>query len=554
MRRLLNLTIVGFAMFLASGCVSNKAERLPERNFSPLFEGMGSHSRQVTTVSTLGQRYFDQGLNWYYAFNHDEAIRSFTDAAKLDPNCPMAWWGIAIANGPHINNPEVPPDRAAAAWTALQKAIACSDRGSTIEQELIFALKARYADPQPSDRSSLDKAYADEMKKLWLKFPNDQDIGTLYAEALMDLSPWDLWTQDKQPKSGTEEIIEVLETVLSMDVNNPGANHLYIHAVEASDNPQRANAAADRLRRLMPGSGHMIHMPSHIDVLAGRWELAAKQNEQAMEIDAAYRKLSPRQGFYQIYMSHNSHMLSFASMMEGRHAIALSSAEAAIGDIPAKTLKEQAAFLDPYMGVVYDVHKRFGRWDAMLSEEKPASFLPITTTMWHFHRAVAFAAKGDVKGAERERSAFLAARDNVPADAKMAINKASAIFDIAEHFLNGEISFRKGEFEESIAHLRKAIEIEDGLLYMEPPEWVQPTRHTLGAVLLTAGRYREAEKVYREDLAKWPENGWSLYGLSRALAQGGDEKEAASVLARFHRAWKRSDSPIASSCLCIPKT
>lgn len=542
------------AGLLLSGCATNKAETAPQRNFSPLFEGLGSHERSVTTASALAQRYFDQGLNWYYAFNHDEAIRSFQDATKLDPNCPMAWWGISIANGPHINNPVVPPDRAAAAWNALQRAIACSDRGTAVEQELIFALKARYANPQPADRKQLDRAYADAMEKVWKAFPNDSDVGTLYAESLMDLAPWDLWTQDKQPKPGTEKIVETLQTVLALDENNPGANHLFIHAVEASDRPELADAAADRLRHLVTGSGHMVHMPSHIDVLTGRWEQASKQNERAIRIDASYREISPDQGFYEIYMAHNHHMLSFASMMEGRHAAALESARAVVESVPPAALKEQAAFLDPFMAAVYDVHKRFGRWDDMLAEKRPPSFLPITTTLWHFNRAIAFAAKGEVNKAEREREVFQSKVNEIPDDTVMSINPAGRILELATHFLNGEIAYRKGNMEESIAHLKKAVDIEDSLLYMEPPEWVQPTRHTLGAVLLKAGRYREAEKIYRQDLKKWPENGWSLYGLSRALKEGGNETEAANVLARFNRAWKRSDSPIGSSCLCIPKT
>ena len=520
----------------------------------PLYEGLGSHHREVTTSSPLAQKYFDQGLTWAFAFNHDEAIRSFQKAAQLDPDCAMAWWGVALCNGPHINYPAVRPARAAAAWQALQKAMAARVHATPIERALIEALSKRYVDSAPVDRSALDKAYADAMAELWRKHPQDPDVGTLYAEALMDLRPWDLWTQDQQPRPETPMIVGVLEEVLRLDLKHPGANHLYIHSVEPSRHPEQANAAAERLRDLVPGSGHLVHMPSHIYVLTGRWAEAAQQNELAISADRAYRKVAPRQGFYHVYTLHNHHMLAFASMMEGRREVAARAAREVTESVPDDYMKREAALVDPYMGAIYDVLKRFGRWDDILEEPAPPSYLRITTAMWRMNRGVAYAAKGDIALAEQERVAFQRAASQVPEDALMAINPAADILKIAEHFLDGEISYRRGDIDVSVRALRRAIALEDRLRYMEPPEWMQPVRHTLGAVLMSAGRFEEAEKVYREDLTNWPENGWSLYGLSRCLEERGAGAEAKEVEKRFGKVWSRADAPIGSSCLCVPRT
>ncbi|MEW6197224.1 MAG: hypothetical protein AB1601_00960 [Planctomycetota bacterium] len=547
------LSVVALGLAMLAGCGGSTAALKSSRAEVPLYDGLGSHHREVTTTSPLAQRYFDQGLIWTYAFNHDEAIRSFEKAAELDPQCAMAWWGIALCHGPHINFPLVPPERAAAAWNALQKAIAVQDRASPVERDLIVALAKRYANPQPADRQPLDQAYADAMAAVWQKYPQDADVGTLYAEAMIDLRPWDLWTKDGRPQPGTLKIVAVLEDVLRLDPNNPGANHLYVHAVEASPHPAKADVAADRLRDLVPASGHLVHMPSHIDVLTGRWELASHQNELAIAADGDYRAISPRQGFYRLYMLHNDHMLAFASMMEGRSAVAIRAARNAVHGVPEDFARREAALVDPYMGAIYDALKRFGRWDDILNEPAPPKYLPITTAMWRFNRAVAYAAKGEVKAAEREHKEFRAAVARVPQDAMMAINRAHDILRLADHFALGEIAFRRGDIDESVRQLRQAIALEDQLRYMEPPEWVQPVRHTLGAVLLSAGRYQEAEQTYRQDLARWPNNGWSLYGLSRCLEARG-AAEARDVQDRLRKAWSRADVPIGSSCVCVPKT
>ncbi|MGE0481400.1 MAG: hypothetical protein AB7Q17_13105 [Phycisphaerae bacterium] len=518
-----------------------------------LFSGMGSHSRAIRTSDRVAQQYFDQGLVWAYAFNHDEAIRSFQEAARRDPACALPWWGVALANGPHINNPIVTPERSQAAWTALQEALARRPNASACEQALIDALAARYANPAPDDRRPLDEAYAAAMGRVWQSYPEDVDVGTLYAESLMDLQPWDLWDSAGQPKGRTNEILAVLERVLELDPKHPGACHLYIHAQEAGPNPQKADAAAAILRKAVPAASHLVHMPAHIDVQMGRWALAADQNVRATEADTRYRKLVPRQGFYRLYMAHNHHFLAFASMMEGRSAAALAAARAMIANVPEDYARENAALMDPYMMIALDVLKRFGRWDDVLAEPAAPDYLPITTAYRHYARGVALAAKGDAAAAKDEQAAFRNAVKNVPDDALMAINPAHKVLAIAEHVLDGEIALSERRIDAAVAALQEAVTIEDTLLYMEPPEWIQPARHTLGAILVGARRFREAEQVYRDDLERWPENGWSLHGLMTCLKAQNKATEAAAVEQRFKKTWARADVKIGSSCLCVPE-
>lgn len=517
----------------------------------PLFEGLGHYSRPIHTSAPLAQRYFNQGLTLAYAFNHDEAIRSFTAATQLDPQCAMAWWGIALCNGPHINYPMMPPDRSAAAWDALQQALAFKDRESAANRALIEALAARYANPPPDDRGPLDRAYAAAMRSVYQRFPDDADVGTLYAESLMDLRPWNLWTDDGQPQPETPAILAALEKVLADAPTNPGAPHLYIHTVEASPDPSKGLLAADRLCDLTPGAGHLIHMPSHIYVLTGRWAAASKQNEKAIIADRAYRALSPRQGFFRLYMIHNAHMLSFASMMQGQFEPALRAARTVVADIPTDYGRENAALVDPYMAIATEVLMRFGRWDDILAEPAPPEYWPITTALWRFARGVALANTGQLAQAQAEREHFAEAANAVPADALMAINQAHDVLAIAELMLDGEIAYNRGDVDTAVARLRAASEREDRLVYMEPPEWIQPTRHALAAILLEAGRVAEAEQVYRADLKKWPENGWSLYGLRQCLLRQGKSAEAARVQERFERVWATADTQIGASCLCV---
>jgi len=516
----------------------------------PLYEGLGDHHRPVSK-NAEAQRYFDQGLIWTFAFNHDEAIRSYRRASELDPDCPMPWWGIALCNGPHINNPIVPPARAKAAWNAAQRAVSLKGRASPADAALIDAVVKRYSKDPAADRAPLDKAYAEAMVKVFEDFPNDADLGVLCAEALMDLQPWDLWNKDGTPRPGTMKILETLEKTLTLAPKHPGVLHLYIHAVEASSNPGQATEMADRLRYLVPGAGHLVHMPSHIDVLTGRWAEASNTNQRAIEVDNKYRSISARQGFYHIYMAHNHHMLSFAAMMEGRSEVAIRAARELVAGVPESYAKSDSAFVDPFLAIVPETLMRFGRWDEVLREPRPAEYLPVSTALWHYTRAVAHAAKGQLPEADYERGMFKASAERVPPDALMMINKAHHVLSIAEHMLNGEIAYRRGNIDKAVTELTEAIRLEDDLKYMEPPEWIQPVRHTLGAILLEAGRTADAEKVYREDLKEWPENGWSLYGLSQCLKKRGQTAEADELDKRFARVWSRADVKIHASCLCV---
>lgn len=535
------------AMLSLSAALGCSARHAPP----PLFEGMGSHTRPISAATPLAQRYFDQGLVWMFAFNHDEAIRAFEHAARLAPESPMPWWGVSLSHGPHINNPMMTADASQKAWDALQQALARIDRASPAERDLIRALEARYSDPPPEDRSALEAAYAEAMRRAWHAHRGDADVGAMFAESLMDRRPWDLWKRDGSPQEGTEEIVATLEEVLRLQPDHPGALHYYIHAVEASPRPERAMAAADRLRNLVPASGHLVHMPSHIDVRTGRWAAASDANERAIDADRRYREQSPRQGLYHMYMAHNHHFLAYSAMMEGRSADALRAARAMAAGVPRSFLRENAALVDGYTPIVLETLMRFGRWDEILREPPPPRYLPITTAWHHFTRGVALAAKGDVQGARREQRAFEAARARVPEGALMAINPASKVLPIAERVLEAEIALRLGDLDRSAELLREAIVYEDELQYMEPPDWPQPVRHILGAVLVKAGRFAEAEAVYREDLRRLPENGWSLWGLSRCLHAQGKKAEGGEADHRHAAAWKRADIRIGATCLCV---
>jgi tetratricopeptide (TPR) repeat protein len=518
----------------------------------PLFDGLGSHSRKVTTDSHEAQQYFDQGLSFLYAFNHDEAIRSFEEAARLDPACAMAWWGVALANGPHINNPVVPDERAKKAWEALSKAQSAAAGVSPLEREMIAALAPRYAAEQPKDRQPLDAAYASAMRELYRRHRDDADIGALFAEAMMDLRPWDLWTPEGTPQPGTEEIVATLEAVLAKAPSHPLALHLYIHAVEASPHPEKAAAPADRLRDVAPGLGHLVHMPTHIDVRLGNWQKSIESNTKAMTADRRYREQSPQQDFYRIYMAHNHHMLAYSAMMCGQSRRAMDAINEMVAGIPADWLEENAAIADGFTAMPLEVLVRFGRWDEVLAVPEPPEYLPIARALRHCARGIAYAAKGNVQAAYNEQAAFEKAAEAVPEEAAFGNNKAATILGVAKHLLAGEVLYRDGKVEEGLAAMRQAVKIEDTLRYSEPPDWIHPVRHALGATLLKENRAADAEQVYREDLARQPNNGWSLYGLAQSLRLQGKPMEAEQVQAKFVAVWSGADLQITSSCFCQP--
>jgi tetratricopeptide (TPR) repeat protein len=511
---------------------------------------MGSHHRKVSTASRDAAKYFDQGLVFAMSFNHDEAIRSFSEAARLDSNCAMAWWGVALANGPHINNPVMSPDQSRDAWAAIGKAKAHLEGATAVERALVDALARRYADPPPDDRRPLEEAYAAAMREVWAAHPADADIGWLFAESMMDLRPWDLWKEDGSPQPGTTEILATLERVLVLDPNHPGANHLRVHALEASPHPELALPSADRLTKLVPAAGHMVHMPAHIYSRVGRWADASAANVRAIEADRKYRQLSPTQGFYNVYMAHNRHFLAWASQMEGRAAAAAEAAHGMIANMPEEFVRESAFFADGYMSIEMETAMRFGRWEEILATPEPPDYLPITRAFRHFARGTAQAALGRIAEAERSQTDFRAATGRVTAEMIVGNNPASLILSIAEHQLAGEILNRKGDVSGAIRELREGVRIEDSIRYDEAPDWLLPVRHSLGAVQVKAGRWADAEATYREDLARNLENGWALWGLARSLRAQQRTSEADAVQARFKKAWKRADISLESTCYC----
>lgn len=518
----------------------------------PFYAGLGSFHRPITTDVPAAQRYFDQGLALLYGFNHDEAIRSFAEAARLDPECASAWWGLALASCPHINQADVSPDKLRRGADALRQAQAHAAQASPVEQALIRALAARYADPFPADRRPLDEAYAQAMRQAWHDHPQDPDVGVLFAESLMNLRPWDLWGPAGEPRPETPEIVATLETVLAFAPEHPQALHLYIHAVEASPQPDRALAEANRLRFRQPGLGHLVHMPSHIDVRLGLWEAAIEANARAIAADRAFREQAPQADFYQLYMAHNHHMLLFAALMSGQSQQALATAHEMVAAMPADWVQANPGIADGFLAMPLEVLVRFGRWDEVLASPQPDAAFPVARALWHVARGIAAASQQKPELARAEEAAFLQARAAVPAEWRVGNNLASDVLAVAGALLAGEVRLHAGETEAGLAELRRAVSLEDQLRYDEPPDWIHPVRHALGAWLLAADQAVEAEAVYRQDLIRLPENGWSLFGLAESLDRQGRSDEAAVARARFTAAWRQADVAIGSSCFCQP--
>jgi tetratricopeptide (TPR) repeat protein len=547
---------------VVAGCIgSTRGGASEDKDFdgvsAQFFEGMGGWDRRFTTSSEEANRFLVQGFLWLQCFNHDEAIRSFKEAARLDPNCAMAWWGTSFAEGPNYNDPFMTEIRNQASWDALQNASARIDNTAPWERDLIEALSARYEHPFPEDRKHLEAAYIEAMAKVWETYPDDPDIGAYYAEAMMVERPWALYSLDREAVEGTEKIVETLERVLELDPDHPGACHLYIHSVEQSKTPERALLVADRLCRLVPASGHMLHMPSHIYTRVNMWDRSITQNALAMEADERYRKLSPEQGLQHMYMIHNSHILAYSAMMVGRSQEALAAARRMWSDPSAEILCKIAPMVDMWMCSVYDVQKRFGMWRELLEEEGPPKYMPITRAIWKAHRAIAYAALKDFDSALAEYAEFERLYNNPPPTDRLFPGWTQERFqkrlDAIRHFVPGEIALQRGSYDLAIRHLEKAVQAEDQLGYGgEPPEYLQPIRHTLGAVYIKAGRPEDAERAYLEDLDEFPGNGWSLYGLSEALRAQEKLAEAQRARRQYQIAWARADvPPLTTSCMCI---
>ena len=531
-------------LVLPLACQSTQAPRL--------YAGLDGYHRAVTTESPRAQALFDQGIQLLYGYNHDEAIRSFEAAADADPNCLMAWWGIAYANGLHINNTEMDDEQNRAAYEAARTALSRIEHGSPVEQALARAVAERYAWPAPEDRTPLDQAYADAMELAWQEFPEDPDVGALYAESLMTLQPWDLWTHDGSPKGRTLEIVDVLERTIELRSDHPGANHFYIHTVEASNDPDRAVAAADRLVDLVPGSGHLVHMPSHVYTRVGRYADAADANERAIAADRAYFQVAPQPEFYNIYYIHNVHFLAYAAMMEGRYEVAMSAARQLEKDVPEPFLREYVQFADGLMATPLHVMIRFGKWDEILDEPQPPAFRLLSRAQRHYARAVAYAATSRTDQARRELEQFETLAARVPEDWMVGNNGSKEVLDLARQMMRGEILFREGKLDEAFAQLAQGAALEDQLVYDEPPGWMQPVRHAWGALLMSADMPSQAERVYRDDLERNRGNGWSLLGLENALRAQGKTTEAAQCEKALEQVWARADVTPTSSCYCEP--
>ncbi|WP_437329294.1 tetratricopeptide repeat protein [Sorangium sp. So ce381] len=519
----------------------------PDAERVPLFEDIGALHHPVTTSSPLAQRYFDQGLRLVYAFNHDEARRAFQEAARIDPGLAMARWGIALTLGPNINQP-ADAARERAALDAIAEARALAASASERERAYIDALAERHASTPGRDRAALDRAYASAMRELARRFPDDLDAGVLFAEALMDLRPWDLWTPDGRPQPETDEIVSTLEGILRRDPEHVGANHYYIHAVEASRAPERALPSAERLGGLAPGAGHLVHMPSHIFVRVGRYADASDANEQAVLADRRYLRERRPEGIYpMMYFPHNLQFLSVSASMEGRSAVAVHAARELADAVPDHNVRHMP-MLEMFRPALLFALVRFGRWDDVLAEPAPPPELRYTTGIWRYARGRALAATGRRDDAAREAAALRAIASESSEDATIGKNRAKDLLEIASLVVEGQIASERGETGAAARLLEEAARIEDELRYFEPPDWPEPVRHTLGAVLLKAGRARDAEATYREDLRQNPQNGWSLCGLERSLRAQGKEEDANAAHARFKLAWARADVRLSGSC------
>ena len=508
-------------VLLASLALLSTACRSTSHYQDQVLENFGDYGRKITTRSAAAQALFNQGMQLMYGFNHDEAIRSFQAATEHDPKAAMPWWGIAYANGININDPAMTESRSRAARVAADMALARLDKATPEERALINAVSKRYQYPAPENRRPLDVAYADAMEDAFERFPYDPETGTLFADALMNLQPWDYWTEAGEPKGRSSEIVRVLEHTLNLYPNHPGANHFYIHAVEASSDPDRAIPAADRLRDLVPGAGHLVHMPSHIYIRVGRYRDAVKSNQDAIQADRHYFSQAPEPAMYSIYYAHNLHFLAYASMMSGHYEVALKATRDLEAEIPPQALKAFAALIEGVMPSNFHVMIRFGKWDAILAEPDYPEGRLVSRAVRRYARSIAFSSLGKTDEARQELNAFNLAMEAVPKDWMIFNNSVTKVLPIAQAMVEGELLWREGKHEQAFAKLRFGIQEEDSLVYDEPPGWMIPVRHALGALLMEADRAEEAEAIYREDLAKNRNNAWSLIGLQKSLqAQG----------------------------------
>ncbi|WGS00962.1 hypothetical protein MTX26_09130 [Bradyrhizobium sp. ISRA443] len=539
---------------------------------------LGPYSRKVTTSSPDAQLWFDRGLNWVFGFNHGEAIKCFQKALQHDAECAMAHWGISYAAGPNYNLPWVRYDpqgrqmALSASYDAMQQALAHAGKASPVEQAMINALPARYPQREAiDDMTPWDKAFTAEMRKVFKDFPDDIEVRAVLAEAIMNETPWQMWDLPSgRPTegAGTEECRALLEGAFDKvpaSWNHPGLLHLYVHLMEMSPFPQLAMRAGDRLRAIVPDGGHLIHMPTHLDVLCGQYNDVLLYNQKALKADRSFLAYSDDPGVYLIYVVHNFHFAIYGAMFLGQYTPAIAAAEELIATVPEPVLRIQsppmADFLEGYLTMKQHVLVRFGKWREIIEQELPEDrhLYCSVTAMIHYAKAVAHSALGNVAKAEAEKALFAAAKARVPEGRLVHNNKVSNLLNVADAMLNGELEYRKGNYDIAFAHLRGSVELSDALPYDEPWGWMQPPRHALGALLLEQGRIEEAEAVYRSDLGldgklsracQHPDNLWSLHGLHECLARRGEKVESALIKQRLDLAQARAEIPIKASCFC----
>jgi tetratricopeptide (TPR) repeat protein len=541
------LGILSLALAACSGGMGAHRHAGAAAGPPPLLEGLGRYHQAVTTASPEAQAYFDQGLRLVYAFNHIEAEAAFREAARRDPDCAMCYWGIALTQGSNYNSP-TDADRETVAYAAIQEARRRADRVTPRERATIDALATRHSTAPRAERAALDRAYADAMREVARRFPEDLDAATLFADALMNLRPWDLWKPDGTMQPETAEILATLERVLQASPDHPGALHLYIHAVEGGPDPARGEAAADRLAPLMPGAGHLVHMPAHIYWRVGRYADAVDVNVRAVQADKAYFATREPSPIYKgLYYPHNLDFIWQSASMAGRSADTIRAAREFAAAVPAAMLREmpdmETAPAAPYFALA-----RFGRWEEVLRQPAPPAELPYVTGAWRYARGLAFTATARQADAAAELAAIRQLAASVPAERTLAgFFKTRTILGLAADVLAGEIAARSAQTDVAVRHLLAAVAEQDGHWFTEPPVWYFPIRQSLGAALLSGGRPVEAEAVYRDDLKRNPNNGWSLFGLAQSLRAQGKTADAAAVEARFQRAWSRADVTLTAS-------
>lgn len=539
MRALILILIAASLAYAQHGHATSAAET---KRAVWLAEGLGHVDHPVSTKNPEAQKFFNQGLAYLFAFNHDEGVLSFKKAAELDPNLAMAYWGAALGLGANYNDP-ANTERFAQAYTYLYKAQTLAPKASPVEQAYIAALSKRYSQDASAEPKKLAAEYSAAMAQLVKEYPDDLDAATLYAESLMNLRPWQLWSLDGKPAPGTMEIIAILEGVLKRNPKHTGANHYYIHAVEASPSPERGTAAAQRLGGLAPNAGHLVHMPSHIYLRTGDYDDAVKSNEAAIIADKNYITRSGATGVYPLmYYNHNVHMLASSFAGNGNYAGAIKAANELAANVGPNV--KAAAGLEMFMPYPIMVNVRFHKWDEALAYPRPAAEMLITTAHWHFSRGMAFAEKGNAADAEKELKAMREVAAKIPAEAVLFTTPVSVALKVGDDMLSGLIASAKGDKKGAIETLRAAVASEGKVNYAEPPDWDLPVREWLGRALLRDGQFAEAEKVYREEIARSPRNARALFGLAESLRKQNKTSSADLVQREFERAWASSDTQL----------